>query len=98
VLRNDLPGPGTHFLKLRVRGTPDGVGARVELVSGGKRQLRSVRRSRGYLSASEPVLVFGLGVHSKVERLVVTWPSGRQRTLTNLSANQTLTVEEPPGD
>ena len=44
--------------------------------AGGRRQVRRVRRSRGYLSSAEPVLTFGLGdlPRDEVEGIEVQWP------------------------
>ena len=57
----------------------DGIGARVEVVAGGKRQLHERFAGSGYLSQDDPRLHFGLGAASKVERLTVTGRAGRSR-------------------
>jgi hypothetical protein len=44
-------------------------------------QRRTVQTSRGYLSAVELPLTFGLGDDEEVESLRVTWPDGRSRVL-----------------
>ncbi len=79
LLRNDLPPPSARWVKVVLTGTAanrEGLGARVEVEAGGRTQVREMRRSRGYLSAGEAVLVVGLGAGAAVDRLAVTWPDG----------------------
>ena len=45
--------------------------------SGGTSQLRMVKSGSSYLSQSELPLTFGAGTRDRVERIVITWPSGR---------------------
>ena len=98
LLRNDLPAPGTHWIKVALIGTDsnrEGLGARVELLAGGTRQVRTMRRSRGYLSATEAVLVIGLGESDIVDRLTVTWPAGEPaQVCTALASDVTWRMTE----
>ncbi len=71
---------GGHWLTLALQGTAggrDAVGARVEVVAGGRR--RSGWRVGGgsFQSANDPRLHFGLGPADRVEAVEVAWPSGR---------------------
>ena len=98
VLRNDSD-TGNRLI-VALRGTASnrfGVGARVRLESRSGVQVREHVNSRGYLSGSEPVLHFGLGSEDRITRLTVTWPSGAVQTFGDISANQRLTITEPPG-
>jgi len=49
------------------------------------------------LSQSELVLTFGLGKDSKADSLEVQWPSGQVDKLSNISAGQTVTIQEGKG-
>ena len=40
---------------------------------------------------------FGLGPTEKIERMTIRWPSGTVQTLTDVTAGQRVTVEEPSG-
>ena len=102
LLRNDLPAPGARWIRVRLRGTSrvsaEGLGARVELEAGGRRQVREMRRSRGYLSGGPAELTFGLGDATEVERLHVTWPSGAgEESCHGLGANRVWVVVEGAG-
>lgn len=76
LLRNNTEG---RSLRVRLEGPPAnrlGLGARVVLeLADGTRQVRRLEPAGSYLSASEPVVTFGLG-GSTVRRLEVHWPDG----------------------
>ncbi len=80
----------------------DGIGARVylktTLTEGSKpvTQVREAQAGSSYLSMDSVELEFGLGGASVVEEVTILWPSGRIQTLTDLLANQTVKVTEPP--
>jgi len=44
-----------------------------------------------------PNLTFGLGTSRAVTALEIEWPSGTKQRLTNVAANQGITVEEGKG-
>lgn len=87
-----------HWLTVRLKGTKsnhDGIGARLELTAGGKTQMAERVAGSGYLSQDDGRVHFGLGAATRVEKLVVRWPSGRTQTLENLAVDRILAVEEP---
>jgi hypothetical protein len=99
VLRNE-GGNGNHWLSVRLVGSAsnrDGIGARVRLVSeSGLEQHSFVSSAGSYLSASDKRTHFGLGSAKKVRLVEITWPSGVVQRLDSISADQPLTVHEPP--
>jgi hypothetical protein len=77
LLRNEV-GVRRHWLQVEltgVRTNRDAVGARVEVVAGGVRQLREVSAGDGYASQSTLRLHFGLGEAAVVEEMTVRWPA-----------------------
>jgi hypothetical protein len=72
----------------------DGLGAEVELYTGNRRQHRRIRTGSTYLSQSERVAAFGLGEASRVDSLIVRWPSGRVDRFADLAAGQTIEIRE----
>lgn len=95
LLRND--GGTNNWLRVKLQGTRsnrDGVGAIVEISSGGLSQMDQVRTGASYLSQSDLRLSFGLGQRTVIDRLKVTWPSGLVEELKNLPVNRELTVVE----
>lgn len=87
---------GNHYLKIKFEGyaeNPFGVGTQVDLVAGGKAQTMQNFNSRGFQSCVEPSLIFGLGTAETVEEVNIIWPDRKVQTLTNIQADQTLTVK-----
>ena len=99
VLRND--GTAGNSVILALRGTASnrfGLGARVEATTRSGTQVRELTSARGYLSTSEPVVHFGFGNETTIERLKITWPSGRVQVLTGLATGRRYTITEPDAD
>jgi hypothetical protein len=73
------------------------VGARLTLTAGSMKAVREVKAGSSYLSQSDLRQHFGFGRAMQADRLEIRWPSGQVETLTNLVANQILTVTEGKG-
>jgi hypothetical protein len=88
-----------HWLKVVLVGTKsnrNGLGATVRLYANRQTFTRYNDGKSGYLSQSVLPLYFGLGDSPKIDRIEVSWPSGRKQTiLTGLVENRTLTITEP---
>jgi hypothetical protein len=102
LLRNDVPRGGTraNALLVRLRGAgrnTDAIGARVRLTSGSRTQIRDIKAGSSYLSQNDLRAHFGLGTAARADRLEVVWPSGRTEAVTNVAANQIVTIEEGKG-
>jgi tetratricopeptide (TPR) repeat protein len=86
-----------HFITFWLEGTKsnrDGIGARVAVVAGGRRQAAERFGGGSYLSASDPRLHFGLGERTSVESLEIRWPSGRVDCHTGLKADRQYRIRE----
>jgi len=95
LLRNDQ-ATGHHWLAVRprdARGHPDAIGASVELVAGGARQVRTIMPARSYLSQVEPIAHFGLGAETRVESLRVRWPDGEVQQVDVGDVDRRIVVE-----
>lgn len=80
-MRNDgvKPSTGQHFVAFKLTGSRcnrDAIGARVEVVAGGRRLLRTVVAGDGYLAQSSKWLHFGLGQAESIDRVTVAFPGG----------------------
>ena len=73
----------------------DGIGARLELLAGGRKQVAERIAGSGYLSQDDGRIHFGLGAATKADKLTIHWPSGKEQVLENLAVDRVLTVEEP---
>jgi hypothetical protein len=89
--------PIRHWLQLKLEGTrsnASALGAKVICRTGARTQVTFVANSVGYASASDLRVHFGLGAAEKAS-LEIHWPSGMVQEMTEISADQTLRVEEP---
>jgi len=96
-LRNNK-GNMNNWIMLDLTGTAsnrEGIGARIRIISGGKTQIAQKKTTTGYLSQNDPRIHFGLGKNETVEKIEITWPSGKVQTLENIKTNQILEVIEP---
>jgi hypothetical protein len=99
LLRNET-AKSEHWLRIKTVGTRsnrDGFGTRVEIKAGGLAQTAEVRANSSFESASDPRLHFGLGPATKVDSIVVRWPSGKMDTIEAEAADQELVIEEGRG-
>ena len=99
LLRND-GGNANHWLTVLLIGTKsnrDGTGASLQLTSAGTTQVEQAKGGMGYMSASDPRIHFGLGKRTKIETLVITWPSGQVDRLSNVPVDQIIAVQEGKG-
>jgi hypothetical protein len=86
-----------HWALLKLVGTKSNrsaVGAVARVTAGGRTWVDEVRAGRGYQSAEDLRLHFGLSTNAVIERLEIRWPSGIEEVRTNLPADRVLQVIE----
>jgi hypothetical protein len=76
------------------RSNASGIGTRLELEAGGRRQLREARTASSYLSQGALTIHFGLGAAARADRLTLRWPSGAVQELRDLPINRRLVAVE----
>ncbi len=99
LLRND-GGNANHWLEVLLVGTKsnrDGLGSLLKLTSGEFVRIEQSKGGSSYMSASDPRIHFGLGKRTKIDSLVITWPSGHVDTLTNVPIDQIVAIKEGMG-
>lgn len=88
-----------RFLKVKLVGTESnrgGIGARVAVFAGGDVYTKRQDGKSGYLSQSLYPLYFGLGNHTEIDRIEVSWPSGKTQVVDgDIAMNGVLEIEEP---
>ena len=98
VLSSDLHLKSPNYLKVRLTGTTsnrNALGAIVKVESGDLRQQQLNNGSSGYLSQSIMPLYFGLGDATNVDRIQVTWPTGKTQVIEGpIETRQLLEIEE----
>jgi hypothetical protein len=86
-----------HWLILKLVGTRsnrDGLGTKVKIVTAHGSQYNQATTAVGFDSSSDKRVHFGLGDAAVVTRIELAWPSGVKQVLTNVQADQILTVTE----
>jgi enediyne biosynthesis protein E4 len=99
LLRNEVPSPG-HWLRIKTIGSKsnrDGFGARIEIAAEGSTSYAEVRAGSSFESSSDPRTHFGLGAATRVDAIVIRWPSGQVDKLGPEAADQELVVREGSG-
>ena len=82
-LQVDLRGPGKNTA---------GLGARLDVEAGGRKQTREVRTASSYLSQNALTAHFGLGAAGKADRLTVRWPDGRLQVLVDVPKDRRIVL------
>lgn len=86
-----------NFLKLKFRQEGHntfGIGTKAYAWTNGKLHYDQLFTSRGFQSASEPMIHFGLGNHRNVDSIQIVWPDGHFEKLYNIKTNQTLELSQ----
>lgn len=100
LYRNQV-GNERHWLRVELLGTASGsdaCGAVVRVTATAGTLTRIKACGSGYLSQSDGRLLFGLGDDRQVAALRIRWPSGAERTLGPVAADQAIrVVEGEPG-
>lgn len=96
ILWNRTEGGG-NWLALELQGTlsnRDAIGAWVEVQTVAGKQWNRVPAASGYGCTPSRILHFGLGAATKVDRIQIRWPSGKEQTLRDVAVNRFLRVVE----
>lgn len=96
VYRNEAVGDSLTVRLVGAISNRDGIGARVRLSTAGwPDQYRLVQSGSTTGGGHDLRVVFGVTGQSRVDALVVDWPSGQQSALSGVAINQQITVVEP---
>ncbi len=79
-----------------VKSNRDAIGARIRVVAGGITQIREIDGGNGYAGSSSKRAHFGLGKATRIDRLEIKWPSGRNEVVT-VPINRITSIKEGQG-
>jgi enediyne biosynthesis protein E4 len=99
LYRNDQRA-GNRSIRFRLTGTRsnrDGIGAIVRIYHGDTSQTRMVKSGSSYLSQSELPVTFGVRKRDHIDRVVITWPSGRVEEFKALETGRAYDAVEGRG-
>jgi hypothetical protein len=93
----NVTSPAGNWLQVDLAGrgrNTSGIGARLELEAGSRKQLREVRTASSYLSQNALTLHFGLGAAENADRLTIYWPGGKPQVIQGLPKDRRIVVVE----
>lgn len=95
IYKNSTQTDG-HYVAVRLKGPGSnlaGLGCSVMVYAGGKKQINTMQTTRGYFSASEPVLYFGLGSVDKIDSIKVYWDHKSMSVIKNAHIDKEITIQ-----
>ncbi len=84
-----------NFIKIKFDGPPKntfGIGAKAIVFQKSKKAVQENIATRGFLSAKDNSLNFGIGKDSIIDSIQIVWPGGKYQTLRNVPANKAMTL------
>ncbi len=85
-----------NYLQINLLGSSknsQAIGTKVKIYTGNEIQFLEKSANRGFFSGSETLLHFGLGNHSNVDKIEITWMDGKTHVVENIAANQRITYK-----
>lgn len=89
--------PQAHYLTVSLRGDKSnrrGIGAKLVAEVGGRKVVRELFPANSFASQTPPQVLFGLAKDTKVDKLTIRWPSGKEQVLTDLAADRHVVIDE----
>ncbi|WP_179414576.1 VCBS repeat-containing protein [Mucilaginibacter sp. E4BP6] len=86
-----------HYLEVNLKGADlntQGIGAKIIIYAGSKKQFLEQMPTRGYESSVSPMLHFGLGNARQIDSLRVIWQRGKTQLLQKIKGDQLITLNE----
>lgn len=99
VYRNN--SMGQHTLRFRLRDSSSAntycIGASIRLYRGGEQLFRELSPVRGFQSAMDNTLLFGLGANAGIDSAVINWPDGSHSVLLSPATDTLYQLFKPVG-
>ena len=89
--------PTNHSLTVRLEGTGlnrFAIGARVTAWAGTDQFVQELSPTRGFQSSVDYALVIGVGTHTTLDSVTVTWPDGRHSVQAGVAADTRITLRQ----
>ncbi len=96
LLRNDGGNRNAwlHVELIGIDGNRNAIGAKIQLKTAERTQIREVYAGESYMSANSFIVEFGVGNNTQIETLQVTWLNGDVQKLHNIPVNQRVRVKQ----
>ncbi|MHB1921683.1 MAG: ASPIC/UnbV domain-containing protein, partial [Chitinophagaceae bacterium] len=86
ILYKNIITNHNHWIEFDLHGTlsnADAVGAKVVVEWNGRKQIQVVTGGMGFSSQNQHRLHFGIGKSTRIDRVLIYWPSGEFTTIAN---------------
>jgi len=86
-----------HWILLKLVGAADnadGIGTQIKITTAHGSQYNEATTTGSYNSSNDKRVHFGLGDAAVIDKIELTWPTGVKQVLTNVAADQVLTIRE----
>ncbi|MEM8526358.1 MAG: VCBS repeat-containing protein [Bacteroidota bacterium] len=83
-----------NYLRVQLEGVTSEPFAKVSLLHQGQIQVAESKRTRGYYSATENTIHFGVGQQKAIDTIRVEWQNGRVEERYKMRTNQILTFKQ----
>ncbi|WP_242203089.1 VCBS repeat-containing protein [Aestuariivivens insulae] len=86
-----------NYLRFKMSTDENGIiyGTKIILYKADKIwQVNQIVNSRGYMSKCEDIAHFGIGDQNTIEKAVIQWPDGSEKTINNLEANKVYQISK----
>ncbi len=96
IYKNTSEKLNNNHLKIKLNGpvkNSTGLGAKVRISYNNQQQYHEFKTVRGYLSSVEPIVHFGVGKVSTIDKVHVLWPDGKENILQDITTNQLLHID-----
>ena len=98
LLNESRPAQWIRLELVGTRSNRSAIGTSVVVHAGDRVFYRQAKGGGSFASANDPRLLIGLGEAERVERVEISWPSGRKTILTEPALGRSHRVVEPTGD
>jgi hypothetical protein len=89
-----------NWIKIALQGMQaesHGIGSKIEVEAGGRKMIREIDGGgSSHISQNSVIAHFGLGNSKNIDSIAVYWTGGNKQTITNVKANQLITITEIP--
>ena len=90
-----------NYLRVALKGNAQnakGIGSKIKVYCTDTLFYQEQMPVRGFQSSVDPVLSFGVGHHTTIDSLIIIWPNDKMQKLTNIKADQTITLNITDAD
>lgn len=97
IIYRNISDNHNHWIDFDLHGTvsnADAIGAKVVIEWDGKMQAQEVTAGIGFSSQNQHRLHFGLGKATKVDKVMIYWPSGQTNTIPNPAIDKLHRIKE----